>query len=85
MYDLKPKIKVLTQEQVDKVHRDALSILEKTGVLVDDPGARSLLEKGIGTRPEDQRIRIPKDLVQWAIASAPSGIQIYDRLGNPCF
>ena len=47
MYDLKPKIKVLTQEQVDKVHRDALSILEKTGVLVDDPGARSLLEKAI--------------------------------------
>jgi len=85
MYDLKPKIKVLTQEQIDKVHRDALSILEKTGVLVDDPGARSLLEKAIGTRPEDQRIRIPKDLVQWAIASAPSGIQIYDRLGNPCF
>jgi trimethylamine--corrinoid protein Co-methyltransferase len=85
MYDLKPKIKILTQQQVDKVHHDALSILEKSGVVVHDPAARSLLERAIGVPHEDQRIRIPKDLIQWAIASAPSYIQIYDRLGNPCF
>ncbi len=85
MYDVKPRITVLNKDQIDKVHRDACSILEKTGVLVDAPGARSLFEKAIGVIHHDQRIRIPKDLIQWAIASAPSEIQVYDRLGAPCF
>ncbi len=85
MYDLKPKIRVLTKEQVNKVHRDALSILEKTGVIVDDPGARSVLKKAIGATHKDHCIRLPKELVQWAIASTPSSIQVYDRLGKPCF
>jgi len=85
MYDLKPKIKVLTREQADKVHHDALSILRETGVTVDDPRARALFEKAIGVHHKDQRIRLPEDLIQWAIASAPSTIQIFDRRGNPCF
>lgn len=85
MDDLKPKIEVLTQEQLEKVHRDALLILENIGVVVDDPGARSLLGKAIGRPQEELRVRIPNELVQWAIDSAPSEIQIYDRLGNPCF
>ena len=31
MLDLKPKIRVMTQAQIDKVHQDALSILKETG------------------------------------------------------
>ncbi|MFW2365399.1 MAG: trimethylamine methyltransferase family protein [Desulforhopalus sp.] len=84
MYDLKPKIQVLTQEQIEKVHHDALAILEHTGVVVDDPSARSLFDKAIGAQKE-RCLKIPGDLIQWAIDSAPSEIQIHDRLGNPCF
>ena len=75
----------MSKEQMAKVHKDALLILWKTGVMVDDPGARSLFEKAIGAPEKDQRIRIPKDLIKWAIASAPSEIQIFDRMGKPCF
>ncbi|MCP4721990.1 MAG: hypothetical protein GY860_21220, partial [Desulfobacteraceae bacterium] len=85
MLDLKPKIKVMTREQVSKVHTDALLVLEETGIVVDDQGARLLFEKALGKSGQDNRIRITKDLVQWAIAKAPSEIQIYDRLGNPGF
>jgi trimethylamine--corrinoid protein Co-methyltransferase len=85
MFNLKPEIRVMTLKQIEKVHHDALLILEQTGVIVDDPGARRLFEKNLGKPHDDQRIRIPKDLVQWAIAAAPSTIQIYDRLGSPCF
>ncbi len=85
MYELKPKIKVMSQEQIKKVHHDALSILGKTGVMVDDQRARHLLEKAIGKFHADHRIRIPQEIVQWAIDTAPSEIKIYDRLGNPCF
>ena len=85
MLGLKPEIKVMTQEQIQKVHNDALLILEKTGVMVDDPGARALLENAIGKSHENHRIQIPRDLVQKAINTAPSEIKIYDRLSNPCF
>ncbi len=85
MLDLKPQIKVMTRAQIDKVHEDALSILRETGVAVHDPGAREVFKKALGKTCEDDRIRIPKDLVQWAITTAPSDIKIYDRLGVPCF
>jgi trimethylamine:corrinoid methyltransferase-like protein len=85
MLNLKPQIRVMTEEQIHKVHKDALLILGETGVIVDDPGAKSLFQKAIGAPQKDQRIRIPNDLIQWAIKSAPADIQIYDRLGKRCF
>ena len=85
MVGLKPEIKVMTREQIQKVHNDALLILEKTGVMVDDPGARALLENAIGKNHGNHCIQIPRELVQRAINTAPSEIKIFDRLGNPCF
>ena len=85
MFDLKPHIRVMNQDQIKKVHRDALDVLEKTGITVDDPGARQVLEKAVGASNKDQRIRIPESLVQWAIDTAPSEIKIYNRTGSPCF
>jgi len=85
MFDLKPKINVMTGEQIQKIHNDALSILEKTGIQVDDSCARELFEKAVGKPDDDQRIRITKEIVQWAISAAPSKINIYDRLGKPAF
>jgi len=85
MFDLKPKIKVMTYEQIEKVHDDAVTILANTGIQVDDPEAKKRFEKILGKSREDSRIRITKELVQWAIDSVPSKIDIYDRLGNPAF
>jgi len=85
VFSLKPKLRVLTREQIDKVHTDALLILEKTGVVVDNQEARKRFEKALGKSHENHLIHIPRDLVQWAVNAAPSEIQIYDRLGSPCF
>ncbi len=89
MLDIRPKIQVMTPEQISKVHQDALSVLSETGIAVDDPNARRLFEKAMGksgrTSGSDGRIRIPGELVQWAVDSAPARIQVYDRLGSPCF
>ncbi len=76
MTNVIPKLKVLTTEQKKKVHCDDVSVLDNTGVIVDDNQARSLFEKAIGKINKDQRIRIPKDLIQWAINAAPSEIKI---------
>lgn len=85
MLDIRPKIDVMTPEQVQKVHRDAVAVLEKTGIAVDDSGARSRLEKAVGKSQSDGRVRIPEEIVQWAIEAAPERIQIFDRSGSPCF
>lgn len=85
MLDLKPEIKVMTREQINKVHRDALKILEDTGVVVDDQSARKIFEKALGKTGQDHRIKISRDLVKWAIKAAPSDIRIYDRLGRKSF
>lgn len=85
MFGLKPEIKVMTREQTQKVHNDALLILETTGIMVDDPKALALFEKAIGKQDKNHRIQIPGELVQWAIHAAPCEIKISDRLGNPCF
>ncbi len=85
MFGVKPEIKVMNREQTQKVHNDALLILEKTGVMVDDPKALALFEKAIGKQSKNHRIQIPGELVQWAINAAPCEIKIFDRLGNPCF
>ena len=80
-----PKLQVLTAKQKKKVHDDAVSILENTGVLVEEDRARSLFEKSIGKSHNDQRVRIPDELIQWAINASPSTINIYNRLGDPSF
>jgi trimethylamine--corrinoid protein Co-methyltransferase len=85
MFDLKPEIRVMTPEQIKKVHQDALAILGETGVVVDEDGARALFERALGKPSEDHRIKISEELVQWAVNKAPSEIRIYDRLGSPCF
>ncbi len=85
MFDLKPEIRVMTPQQIEKVHHDALSILEETGIVVDDKSASHLFQKALGKTHDDQRIRIPRELVEWAITAAPSHIQMYDRLYKPCF
>jgi trimethylamine--corrinoid protein Co-methyltransferase len=34
---------------------------------------------------DDRRVRIPRDLVEWAVHAAPPAVDVYDRLGNLAF
>ena len=85
MFDLTPGIRVLTPEQIEKIHHDALLILRQTGIKVDDPGARQVFETALGTSVHTPVVHIPEALVQWAIDAAPSRIPIFDRKGGPGF
>jgi trimethylamine---corrinoid protein Co-methyltransferase len=66
---------------IERFHRAALDILERTGVIVAHRGAIELL-KAAGASVEDQRVRIPCRLVEAALASAPKAIDVYDRRGS---
>lgn len=78
---LRPKTQMLSDEGVRALHYATLEILEKIGVEMQDPQGRELLLDA-GAWESDGRIKIPERVVEGAIASAPSRIPMYDRLGN---
>ena len=85
IHNTRPRLTLLSEEQKHQVHAYALSILARTGVRVDSPGVLRFLEGKLGTRAEADVLRLPAEVVEEAIRSAPKVIPVYDRLGNPVF
>jgi trimethylamine--corrinoid protein Co-methyltransferase len=83
---VRPQLTVLDQEQIDQIHESSLRILSSIGVRVDSEHAARLLARATGSSPaDDRRLRIPRELVEWALEAAPSAVDVYDRRGNPAF
>jgi trimethylamine--corrinoid protein Co-methyltransferase len=73
---------VLTEAQIGKLHADTLTVLEQTGVEVNEGRSRQLLANA-GAAIEGTRVRIPVPLVEQALLTAPKEILIYDREKEP--
>ena len=56
----KPRLTLLSAEQISQVHEYSLEILATTGVRVDSPRARAVFERAIGRSAENDRVRIPR-------------------------
>ena len=65
----------LSDDEIYQIHLASLEILERTGVEVLDEAALKLL-KNAGCHINGSRVRIPNQLVEWAIRSAPSKITL---------
>lgn len=77
-----PTFRMLTEEQVKRIHLATLELLETVGTRVMHPEAVEMLS-GAGCRVEkDNVVRIPGWLVEKSIRSAPSGIAVYNRRGR---
>jgi trimethylamine--corrinoid protein Co-methyltransferase len=77
-----PNYRLLTEEQIQEIHRASLEILETTGVRLLHDGAVQLL-RDAGCRVKGENIvQIPNWLVEECIRSAPSRITIYDQQGG---
>jgi trimethylamine--corrinoid protein Co-methyltransferase len=72
--------KPLNSQDIETIHQASLEILVRTGVQVDDPNAKLTFVQG-GAKAENNRVRIPPDMVEDAINSAPSRILLAGR--NP--
>ena len=81
------RLQALESDAIAQVHGAAMEILERTGVEINtEEGRKVLLDAGGKTGRGDNVITIPSKLVEQAIASAPSSVTLYDRLGEPsCF
>ena len=62
MGNIKPKLTLLSEDDIQHVHETALTILEKTGVRVDDPNARRVFRKAVGGKADQDRFGIPGEI-----------------------
>jgi trimethylamine--corrinoid protein Co-methyltransferase len=80
---LRPKVELLGRDYVEKVIDEALGLLEREGVFVENAEARALFrEAGTAADEASQRVRIPTRMVEEALASTPAAIVLSDRAGS---
>src|SRR5438477_451225 len=71
---------VLTGEQLDAIHAQAMTILEEIGTDVRDPEALALLREQ-GQRVDGERVRWDREFVTEMVSRAPSRFTLTPR--NP--
>ena len=73
-------LEMLTEEQVEAIHRGALDVLQQTGMRIEHERALKLLEKnGCKVDYEQMRVRIPPGLVEECLRKAPSSFRLKAR------
>jgi trimethylamine--corrinoid protein Co-methyltransferase len=83
---IQPRITVLDREQIQRIHEYSLRILSTIGVRIDSERARDVFAQASPPASVDgARVIIPPELVAWALDSAPSSVEIYNRLGDLTF
>ena len=83
---VRPRLTVLGVGQAEEIHDYSLRVLSTVGIRVDSERARKLFAKAGGASTVDgDRVRIPRDLVTWALEMAPNAVEIYDRNASPAF
>jgi len=73
--------RVLSDDQIWEIRQAAFDILEKTGCNVLHEGARELLKKA-GAVVKEERVKVPRHIVEACVRTAPKGFTIYDRDGK---
>ena len=73
---------MVSESQLDDIYNAALTVLEKTGFILTHPEAVKLCKK-VGCKIDEDRVRVPREVVEQCLASAPKGFTVYDRLGKP--
>ena len=77
-----PQFRKLSGDQVERIHNASLEILDRTGVCLYEPEALDLLKKAGVVISEENRVRIPPGLVEWALSVAPKRVVLCDRSGQ---
>jgi len=83
--NIRPKINLLSLEQIKKVHNYSIHILENTGIKVESKQALKIFQKSKAVKIENEVVYIQAELINHAIKQAPSSIDVYNRVGEMAF
>jgi len=76
---LQPRLKVLNREQALAIHSSALEILRETGFKMEHKGALEMLVDAGCDIDNENRVKMPENLVEEALTSAPKQFALYDQ------
>lgn len=79
--DGSPHFGRLTVAQCERLHEAVLTVLERTGLVMDEPEALGLLKRA-GASVDGTRVRMSAKLVEWALGAAPKCVTLWDRDGR---
>jgi trimethylamine--corrinoid protein Co-methyltransferase len=72
------RFEVLSPHEVQRIHNSSMDVLEGVGIKVDYKTARDLFrEAGARVDDDSQSVRLPEDLVRWAVGQAPEQFTLY--------
>ncbi len=77
-----PGFQSLDRDQIDTLHDASLEIMERTGMRFFDQESLDLFKKAGAKICDENIVRIPQRLVEWALGCVPQNVDIYDRNGN---
>ena len=81
---MRPSLSVLEPALLDRIFDEALTVLARTGVHIEDEHALARLATvGIVGDKATSRVVFPRSVVEQALKDAPSGVTLHDRDGNP--
>ncbi|MFC2103858.1 trimethylamine methyltransferase family protein [Bacteroidota bacterium] len=83
--NVKPRLQLLSVEQMNEVHQYSVKLLETTGIKVESKTARKIFEKSGAVKIENEIVYIKKELIDHSIKTAPASIEIFNRNGDTAF
>ncbi len=72
----------LQPDEIEAIHTATLRILSEIGVILEQPEARTLLTAAGATISAQNRVLIPPQLVEWALAQCPPTLSTRGRGGT---
>ncbi len=73
-------LRVLSEDDLNRIHEETLNILSNTGVRVDTARGREyLLQAGAGVDQDSHIVRFPRYLIEQCLNSAPKGFTLGGR------
>ena len=80
---LSPQFRLLSESQIQEIHRAALEVLRRTGIRFHHQGAIDLLKEAGAFIHDGNLVKFTPSMVEDALASIPSRIVMCDRDGDP--
>jgi len=80
---MRPKLRFLEMELIDRIVDEARAVLAEIGVEIQDDEARALfVDHGAADGGPDGRVRITSEMIDQALQAAPSSFKLYNLLGE---
>jgi len=85
-HTVRPKMELLNAALIEKIIQEALILLEREGIFVENEEAQELFQAaGMKVDTSTQRVYLTPQLVHDSLATTPAVIKLYDRSGEKEF